>query len=142
MYRRISPLSGSACILQPVACVFYACMPLFCTPCDPPEDWLQYDCQAEDIQVYINSQNLPYQEWCSAVFDLNGFQRSFGAKKVVYRHDTSGKLSADTLASWVTTLKPAVRGNLRGVLFYYKNKGWQRLQTLLTSLAEVRITII
>ena len=117
-------------------------MPLLCTPCDPPEDWLQYDCQAEDIQVYINSQNLPYQEWCSAVFDLNGFQRSFGAKKVVYRHDTSGKLSADTLASWGHHTKASRAGNLRGVLFYYKNKGWQRLQTLLTSLAEVRITII
>ena len=112
-------------------------MPLLCTPSDSPELWVQYDPQAEVIQIYLNAESLPYKDWRSAVFDIDIYRGSFGARRIVYAHDDSGELCQDTLASWVTAVKPAVRGNLRGILYFCKERGWQRLHTLLASIAEV-----
>ena len=124
-------------VLRSFINVHAACMPLLCTPSDSPELWLQYDPEAEVIQIYLNAENLPYQDWRSAVFELDVYRRTFGAKRSVYAYDDSGELCQDTLASWVTAVKPAVRGNPRGILYFCKEKGWQRLHTLLASITEV-----
>ncbi len=109
-----------------------------CTPAEVPEEWLQFDSGVEGIQIFLNSHNLPRQDWCTAVFHVKKYKDSYGAKKSVLAHDSNGELYEDTLASWISIVKPAVRGNVRGVLFYCKKNGWQRLQTLLRSIAEVQ----
>ena len=112
-------------------------MPLSCTPPEPPEEWLQYHPKAREVQIYINTEKLPEQDWVDAVFDIRAYNQSLGHERQVFGHVDSGAFCESTLASWISAVKPLSRGNQRGVFYYCRKGGWQQLHLLLTSIKVV-----
>jgi hypothetical protein len=113
------------------------------TPLDTPELWGQFDpVNIQDVLlVYVNGGVISKASWHCAAFDLEVFRSTRGLSRLVHITSSEGRFETVLLSTWVTTCKRGLRGNSRGVLYYHKEKGWQRLHILLDELQEV-ITVI
>ena len=116
-------------------------MHLRCTPLVPPAEWGRYSGQAQDvIIVALNAGDLLQPCRCEAAFDLELFSTSFGTRKDVHTFNAEAEdFETQALAQWVTIVKPSLRGNTRGVLYYDDCGKWCRLQALLDEQIEVGI---
>ena len=114
-------------------------MQLRCTPLEPPIEWGRFTHQTQDvIVVAVNAGDLLEPCWCEATFDLEIFNRSWGTRKEVHVFDSEAEeFQTQTLAQWVTSRKPSLRGNTRGVLYYDSCGDWRRLQALLDERIQV-----
>lgn len=119
-------------------------MPLYCTPFEPPPDWAQFDPYKSNssgiLQVFLNAGNAVVLDWRSAIFDLEQFIKYKGNTRLVHIKDHENELQRVPLLQWVKSEKPQLRGNTRGVLYYDKDDGWNRLNDLLPALKEVGAT--
>ena len=116
-------------------------MQLKCTPLVPPSEWGRYSGQAQEvIIVALNAGDLAQPCWFEAVFDLELFCSSWGTRKDVHIFDSEAEeFETQPLAQWVTSVKPSLRGNIRGVLYYNTCGRWCRLQALLDEQVQVSV---
>lgn len=109
-----------------------------------PRDWAQFDPYQSNSsgipQVFLNAGNAVVPDWRSAIFDLEQFIKNKGNTRLVHIKDHENELQRVPLLQWVKSEKPQLRGNTRGVLYYDKDDGWNRLNDLLPALKEVRAT--
>lgn len=109
------------------------------TPLEIPEVWGQYDpVNIQDVLlVFVNAGLISKAFWQCAAFDFEVFRSTRGVSRLVHTQTGEGNFETHLLSTWVTTCKPGLRGNTKGVLYYDKEKGWQRLHVLLDELQEV-----
>lgn len=114
-------------------------MQLRCKPLEPPIEWGRYTSQAQEvIVVSLNAGDLLQPSWYEAVFDLEVFDSSWGTRREVHAFVSEADgLQTLPLAQWVTTVKPSLRGNAKGVLYYDGCGKWCRLQALLDERVQV-----
>ena len=109
------------------------------TPLQTPELWGQYDrVNLQDVLlVFVNGGVISKAIWHCAAFDCEVFRSTRGTSRLVHTTTSEGNFDTLQLSTWVTDCKPGLRGNTKGVLYYDKEKGWQRLHILLSELQEV-----
>ena len=114
-------------------------MQIRCTPLELPIEWGRYTSQAQEVVVVaLNAGDLLQPSWYEAVFDLEVFNYSWGTRREVHAIVSEAEgLQTIPLAQWVTTIKPSLRGNAKGVLYYDTCGKWCRLQALLDERFEV-----
>lgn len=115
-------------------------MPPHSCPSFVPDDWLQYSYSpiSDFILLCVNSATAATPCWESCVFDIKHYRTSKRHVREVHVIDAvTRETHTWSLSKWLSDCKPALKGNLRAVLYYESKQGWQRLPGLLDDLIEV-----